>query len=123
MPNYNRVIMVGHLTRDPQLSYLPSQTAVCEFGLATNFKYKDKDDTCFIDCVSFGNRAENINKFFAKGRAILIEGRLSFEQWTAQDGTKRQRHKVIIENWSFADSKPQTEPKPQPEKNDDDIPW
>ncbi len=122
MPNYNKVIMIGHLTREPLLSYTPSQMAVCDIGIATNHKYKDKEDVCFIDCVAFGNSAENINKFFAKGRAILVEGRLSLDQWTEQDGTKRQRHKIIIERWSFADSQEQTEP-PRTDIKDDDIPF
>ena len=122
MPNYNKVIMIGHLTRDPQLSYTPSQTAVVDFGIATNHKYQDKEDVCFIDCVSFGVSAENINKYFAKGRAILVEGRLTLEKWEAQDGTKHQRHKIFVERWTFVGSQEQTEP-PRTDRDDSEIPF
>ena len=122
MPNYNKVILIGHLTRDPQLSYTPNQTAVCDIGIAVNHKYGDKEDTCFIDCTSFGKSADNMMKFFSKGRAILIEGRLHLEQWTSQDGSKRQKHKVIIERWGFADKQEQTEPQ-RTDIQDDDLPF
>jgi len=81
MANFNKVLLMGNLTRDPQLSYLPSQTAVVEFGLATNRKYKGQDgsmkeDTCFVDCQAFGKTAENINKYCKKGNPLFVEGRL-----------------------------------------------
>ena len=97
---------MGNLTRDPQLSYLPSQTAVVDFGIAINRKWKSKDDAqkeevCFVDCQSFGKTAENINKYFSKGKPIFIVGRLKFESWTAQDNTKRSKHTVTINNFQF----------------------
>ena len=106
MANFNKILLLGNLTRDPQLSYLPSQTAVVEFGLAVNRKWTGKDgekkeETCFVDCRSFGKQAETINKYLTKGRPVFIEGRLTFESWTAQDGTKRSRHRVIVENFQF----------------------
>jgi len=106
MANYNKVLLMGNLTRDPQLSYLPSQTPVVEFGLAVNRKWtgKDgtsKDETCFVDCRAFGRLAENINKYMSKGRPIFLEGRLTYDTWTAQDGTKRSRHRVVVENFQF----------------------
>ena len=106
MANFNKILLLGNLTRDPQLSYLPSQTAVGEFGLAVNRKWTGKDgekkeETCFVDCRSFGKQAETINKYLTKGRPVFIEGRLTFESWTAQDGTKRSRHRVIVENFQF----------------------
>jgi single-strand DNA-binding protein len=106
MASFNKVILMGNLTRDPQLSYTPSQTAVVDFGLATNRKWTGQDgaqhdEACFVDCRAFGKTAENINKFFKKGRPIFVEGRLSFDQWTAQDGTKRSKHRVTVENFTF----------------------
>ncbi|MHC4912296.1 MAG: single-stranded DNA-binding protein [Planctomycetota bacterium] len=106
MANFNKVLLIGNLTRDPQLSYLPSQTAVVEFGLAVNRRWTGKDgdarqETCFVDCRAFGRQAENINKYLTKGRALFVEGRLTFDTWTAQDGTKRSKHRVTVENFQF----------------------
>ena len=106
MANYNKVLLLGNLTRDPQLSYTPNQTAVVDFGLATNRKWTAQDgnqreETCFIDCRAFGRQAENINKYLSKGRLVFIEGRLTFDTWTAQDGSKRSRHRVTVENSQF----------------------
>ena len=109
MANYNKVMLMGNLTRDPQLSYLPSQTAVVEFGLAINRNWTSKDgekkeETCFVECKAFGRTAENLNKYMSKGRPLFVEGRLTYEAWTAQDGTKRSRHRVTVENFQFIDS-------------------
>jgi len=106
MANFNKVLLIGNLTRDPQLSYLPSQTAVVDFGLAVNRRWKGQDgenreETCFIDCRAFGRQAENINKYLSKGRQLLVEGRLTFNSWTAQDGTKRSKHRVTVERFQF----------------------
>ena len=81
MANYNKVLLIGNLTRDPQLSYTPSQTAVVDFGLATNRRWKAQDgsqreETCFVDCRSFGKQAETINKYLTKGRSVFVEGHL-----------------------------------------------
>jgi single-strand DNA-binding protein len=106
MANLNRVLLMGNMTRDPQLSYLPSQTAVVEFGLAINRKFKKQDGTqgeeiCFVDCQMFGKRAETIQKYFKKGEPIFVEGRLKFDSWQAQDGTKKSRLRVFVENFEF----------------------
>ncbi len=106
MANFNKVLLMGNLTRDPQLSYLPSQTAVVEFGLAVNRRWKSQDgenreETCFVDCRAFGRLAENINKYLTKGRLLFVEGRLTFDSWTAQDGSKRSKHRVTVENFQF----------------------
>jgi len=106
MAGFNKVLLMGNLTRDPQLSYTPSQTAVVDFGVATNRKWtaqdgSQRDETCFVDCRAFGRMAENINKFFSKGKPIFLEGRLTYDTWTAQDGTKRSRHRVTLENFQF----------------------
>ncbi len=106
MANFNKIILLGNLTRDPQLSYLPSQTPVVEFGLAVNRKYKtsdgqEREDTCFIDCRCYGRQAEIINQYMSKGRPILVEGRLQLDQWEGKDGQKRSKHRVFVENFQF----------------------
>jgi len=106
MANLNRVLLMGNITRDVQLSYLPSQTPVAEFGLAINRKYKKQDgtmaeDTCFVDCQMMGKRAETVQKYFKKGDPIFVEGRLKYESWQAQDGSKRSRLRVAVENFEF----------------------
>jgi len=106
MASFNRVLLLGNLTRDPQLSYTPSQTAVVDFGIATNRRWTGQDgsqreETCFIDCRAFGKAAENINKYCSKGRPLFVEGRLTFNSWTAQDGTKRSKLRVTVENFQF----------------------
>lgn len=106
MASFNKVLLLGNLTRDPQLSYTPSQTAVVDFGLATNRRWtaqdgSQRDETCFVDCRAFGRMAENINKFFNKGKPIFLEGRLTYDSWTAQDGSKKSRLRVTVENFQF----------------------
>ncbi len=109
MASYNKVILLGNLTRDPQLSYLPSQTPVVEFGIATNRRFRRQDGTqseevCFTDCQMFGKRAEVINKYLKKGDPIFVEGRLKFDSWTSQDGAKRSKLRVFVENFEFVGS-------------------
>ncbi len=109
MANFNKVLLIGNLTRDPQLSYLPSQTAVVDFGLAVNRRWKGKDgqareNTCFVDCRAFAGQAETINKYLTKGRPVFVEGRLDYDTWTAQDGTKRSKHRVTVESFQFLGS-------------------
>src|SRR3984957_1484111 len=107
MANVNRVILIGNLTRDPQLKYLPSQTPVVEFGLATNRKFKaasgeDREEVFFVDCTAFGRTAEVINQYCQKGKQLYIEGRLKFDSWEdKQGGGKRSKLSVVIENFQF----------------------
>jgi len=106
MASLNKVFLMGNLTRDPELRYLPSGTAVCEFGLATNRKYKDgqgnlQEDTCFVDISVFGKQAETANQYLSKGRPLFIEGRLKYDQWQAKDGSKRSKLRIIAENFQF----------------------
>ncbi len=139
MANYNKILLLGNLTRDPQLSYTPNQTAVVDFGLATNRRWTAQDgnqreETCFIDCRAFGRQAENINKYLSKGRLVFIEGRLTFDTWTAQDGSKRSRHRVTVENLQFMPGTGSTNNEQQAQhstpldsnlnqQTDDDIPF
>ncbi|MHC4563041.1 MAG: single-stranded DNA-binding protein [Planctomycetota bacterium] len=106
MANYNKVILIGNLTRDPQLSYLPSQTAVVEIGLAVNRRWRSQDgeqreETCFVDCKAFGKQAETLNQYMRKGRPIMVEGRLQLSQWEDKDGARRSKLRVVIENFQF----------------------
>jgi len=106
MTAFNKVLLMGNLTRDPQLSYTPNQTAVADFGMATNRKWtgqdgQQKEEVCFVDCRAFGRTAENINKYLHKGDPLFVEGRLSLDQWTAQDGSKKSRLRVTIESFQF----------------------
>jgi single-strand DNA-binding protein len=116
--NYNKVIQLGRLTRKPELRYTPSQTAVVDFGIANSRTRKDAQgndcsDPTFIDCTMFGKRAEVISKYFDKGDPIFIEGRLSYEKWTAQDGTKRSKLKVMVENFEFVQGSKNREEQPE----------
>jgi single-strand DNA-binding protein len=109
MSSFNKILLMGHLTRDPQLSYTPNQTAVVDFGIATNRKFKKQDgstgkEVCFVNCTSFGKSAETLNKYVSKGSPLFIEGRLKFDSWTAQDGTKRNKLNVIVEAFQFLPS-------------------
>ena len=109
MASYNRIILVGNLTRDPELSYTPANTAVCKFAMATNRKWRDRDgnereDVCFVDCVLFGKSGEVFAKYMSKGKSVLVEGRLTLDRWTSQDGQKRSKHEVFVENFTFLGS-------------------
>ena len=107
MANFNRIILVGNLTRDPQLKFLPSQMPVVEFGMAVNHKFRtktgeDREEVLFIDCACFGKGAEIINKYCTKGRPLLVEGRLKYDTWEdKQGGGKRSKHSVVVENFQL----------------------
>lgn len=111
MASFNKVILVGNLTRDPQMSFLPSQTAVVEFGLAVNRRWRGPDnqqreEVCFIDCRAFGKQAETINQYLKKGRQVLVEGRLQLDSWEGKDGIKRSKHRVVVEAFQFLGTGP-----------------
>ena len=111
MANYNRVILVGNLTRDPQLKFLPSQMPVVEFGLAVNHKWRsktgeDREEVLFIDCSCFGKGAEIINQYCQKGKQLLVEGRLKLDVWEdKQGGGKRSKHTVVVDNFQLMGSR------------------
>jgi single-strand DNA-binding protein len=108
---YNKVILVGRLTRDVELKYLPSGSSVANFGLATSRNWKDqntgekKEETMFIDITVFGKGAEIANQYLKKGNRVLVEGRLSLDQWQDSEGNKRSRHKIIADNVQFMETK------------------
>jgi single-strand DNA-binding protein len=107
---FNKVILVGNLTRDVELRYLPSGQALAKCGIATNRRFKDasgmqKDETMFIDITIWGRSAEVANQYLRKGSRVLIEGRLTLEQWTDQTGQKRSRHSITVETLKMLDRK------------------
>ncbi len=107
---YNRIILVGNLTRDPELRYMPNGGAVCTTGIATNRKFKKQDgstgeEVCFVDITFFGRTAEVANQYLKRGKKILVEGRLKLDQWTDQNGGKRSKHSVIADNMQMLDSR------------------
>ncbi len=145
---YNKAILIGNLTRDPEVRSLPSGTQVASFGLATNRVWKDKngvkqEDTQFHNIVVFGRQAEIVSQYLKKGSSALVEGRMQTRSWDAQDGVKKYRTEVVAERVqlgprraegaaSFGDSavkdnKPPLEEVninyPEGEANPDDIPF
>ncbi|HLD41757.1 MAG TPA: single-stranded DNA-binding protein, partial [archaeon] len=106
----NKVQLIGNLTRDPELRYTPSGTAVCTFGLATNRSWttqsgETKEETEFHRIVSWNKLAELCSQLLSKGRKIYVEGRLSTRTWTAQDNTQRTTTEIVIEDMIILDSK------------------
>lgn len=107
---FNRVIMLGNLTRDCELRYLPNGGAVCTTGLATNRRFKKQDgsqgeEVCFIDITFFGRTAEIANQYLSRGKKVLVEGRLKLDQWTDQQGVKRSKHSITVETLQMMDSR------------------
>jgi single-strand DNA-binding protein len=106
MANFNKVLLVGNLTRDPELKHTPSNQAVAQIGLAVNRNFQTKDgekreETTFVDCEAWGRTAEVMSQYLAKGRPVLVEGRLKLDQWQDKDGNNRSKLKVVIENFQF----------------------
>ena len=110
MPGFNRVTLIGNLTRDPETKTLPSGTTLSEFGLAVSRHYKtaageEREDTCFLDCTAFGKQAEVIQRFCNKGKPLFVEGRLKYDQWDDKNGGgKRSKISVVVENFQFLGS-------------------
>lgn len=107
MANLNRVLLIGNLTRDPELRVTPKGNSICQFGLAVNRTFKDasgqtREETTFIDIEAWGRQGETISKYCTKGRALFVEGRLRFDQWEDKNtGQKRSRLSVVLENFQF----------------------
>ena len=113
---------MGNLTRDPELRVTPKGTAICQFGLAINRKFKGDDGTTrdeptFVDCEAWGKTAELVAQYLAKGRCALIQGRLKFDQWEDKaSGQKRSKLKVVAELVQFIGGKDDGAHEPQPQK-------
>ena len=113
MASLNKVLLIGNLTRDPDVRVMNNGRPVCNFGLALNRSYKDaegnrKEEATFVDVECFGPRAEAVGRFFTKGRAIFVEGRLKFDQWESKEGEKRSALRVVLDNFEFVDSRPES---------------
>jgi single-strand DNA-binding protein len=106
---FNKVILVGNLTRDIELRYSQSGMGIAKTAIATSRKFtsngEKKEEVCFIDITFFGRSAEIANQYLRKGSKILVEGRLNFEQWVDQNGGKRSKHSVTVENMQMLDSR------------------
>jgi single-strand DNA-binding protein len=135
MANYNKVLLMGNLTRDPELKRTSSDMAVAQIGMAVNRRYKDKtgeqrEETTFVDCEAWGKTAETMAKYLSKGRPVFIEGRLKLDQWQDKDGNNRSKLKIVIESFQFVDSRGNQSSTPTAEVTttttppaDDDIPF
>ena len=110
MANFNKVILAGNLTRDPELRYTPKGTAIARIGLAINRSWRTetgemKEEVTFVDVDAFGKTAETIGQYFKKGRPILMEGRLRYDTWDdKQTNQKRSKLGVVLESFQFMDS-------------------
>lgn len=127
MASYNKVVLVGNLTRDVELKYVGANgTAVTELGLAVNEKYKKGDEfieeVVFVDCVCWGRTAEIASEYCSKGSQVLIDGRLKLESWE-KDGQKHYKLKVVVEQFKMlggkkdGDSAPKQQQQPKPQQN------
>jgi single-strand DNA-binding protein len=105
MSNYNKVILMGRLTRDPELRYTPSGTAVAKLGLAVTNRFKQgdewKEEPCFVDISVFGRQGENCSEYLSKGSLVLVDGHLSYRKWETEDGQTRSKLEVISFNVQF----------------------
>ena len=113
----NRVIVMGNMTRDPVLSYTPSNAAVCSFGLAVNERRKAADGSSieeahFFECTAFGKTAEVINQHLSKGRKVLVDGKLRYQSWADKEGRKRSKVDILVSSFEFMDSRPSNEHQP-----------
>lgn len=115
MASYNKVILMGNLTREPELRYTSNGTAVCSFGLAVNSKYKSvdewKNDTCFVDITCWNKQAESCNEYLSKGSAVMVDGRLNFSTWET-DGQKRSKLDVVAQTVQFLPKAEKSQSKP-----------
>ncbi len=110
MASYNRIIIMGNLTRDPEHKQLQSGQAVCRLGVATNRQFKNRQtgqntqEVCFIDIDVWGQQAESCKQYLSKGRSVLIEGRLKYDTWQDPDGQKRSKHSIVADRVTFLGS-------------------
>lgn len=110
MASLNRVFLIGNLTRDPELKYIPSGKAVCTLRLASTERYKTtsgeaREDTLFVDAVVWGRQAENCSTYLKKGRPVFVEGRLRIREYDARDGSKRKVTEVVANRVQFLGSR------------------
>lgn len=105
MANFNKVLLMGNLTRDVELRHTQSGMALAKFGLAVNRKWsqngEQKESTCFVDLTAWGRQAEVLNQYVKKGSQLFVEGRLEYSTWEGEDGKKRSKLEVVVENFQF----------------------
>ncbi len=106
MSNFNKVLLMGNLTRDIELKFTPGNMAVAKIGIAINRRFRtkegeDREETTFVDCEAWGRTAEVMNQYLSKGSPVFIEGRLKLDQWQDKDGSNRSKLKVVVENFQF----------------------
>lgn len=130
MVSFNQVVLAGNLTRDPELKYLPSGTAVCEFALAINRKWKgqngeQKEEVSFLDCQAWGRTAEVIAEHVKKGNPLLVSGYLKQERWEDQSGNHRSKVKVNVERMQFLGQKKDNggQAAPEAQASEDETPF
>ena len=141
MASFNKVILIGNLTRDVELKYLPKGTAVCNLSMAVNRRWKteageEKEDVYFAECKAFGKQAETLAQYVRKGHPLLIEGRLTREEWDdKKTGDKRSTTRIMIETFQFLKGRDEGEapapraPRaqapaaPKPDLDADDLPF
>ena len=117
MANFNKVLLMGNLTRDPDVRTTPSGMKIAKLGLAVNRRFRTRDDenreeTTFVDIDAFGNQAELIERYCQKGTPLFIEGRLRLDQWESNTGEKRSKLTVVMENFQFLGSPQSQEQAP-----------
>lgn len=109
MVGFNKIILIGNLTRNPELRYTPSGTPVANFGLAVNRRFRQADDqkeeVCFVDIVVFGKQAEHCGQYLSKGDVAIIDGRLQQRRWETEDGQRRSKHEVVAQSVTFGPKK------------------
>jgi single-strand DNA-binding protein len=136
MASLNKVMLIGNLTRDPELRVTPKGSSICSFSLAINRKFKDdgggeREEVTYVDVEAWGKAGENIRKYVVKGRPLFVEGRLRLDQWEDKaTKEKRSRMKVVLEQFQFLGSKPADGAAPaaaapwKPQENlDEDVPF
>jgi single-strand DNA-binding protein len=126
--NLNKVFLIGNLTRDPELKYTSSGTAVANFGMAINRKYTDangekSEDVCFIEIVAWNRLAEVAGEHLSKGRPVFVEGRLQMDSWEQEDGQKRSKLKVVAQSIQFLGGVAKAEDDSSGQDPGDDIPF
>ena len=134
--SYNQVTLLGNLTRDPEMNFIgQNETPVCNFAVACNERYTDRDGeqqerAMFVDCVAWNKTGEIIGEHFVRGQQILVSGKLQFDQWEDDEGNKRSKHKVNVFSFAFTGTKADNEKlrnersdDDDDEENEDDIPF
>jgi len=123
---FNKIILVGNLTRDIELKYSQAGVGIAKSAIATSRKFtsngEKKEEVCFVDITFFGKISEVANQYLRKGSKILVEGRLNFEQWVDQNGQKRSKHSVIVETMQMLDSKGDNQQQPNQYQQPQRIP-